>query len=317
MTCFLRSLASLGSFATLLVACSAGLSDGSSSESRTRLTPRTVHDDVVASCRNIATSICGRLAECSAGTLTEIFGTRPDCEDAVLGSCVLVYDGPGAAATVAPCDASSVSCEKMRGLFSAGAIGEFPADVLVHECPITPGRFADGESCLRHGDCEGRACATTSGSCGVCRSAGIEGAECRWTTECATGLRCAGRRCVVPRLAGEPCNDGLECAWGSCIAGVCTPHVAADEPCDEEGPLCDRGLALACAPDRTCKPFTVDLDGDGSCDRLVFSSPDASQKVCPWRVEESYRPPCDASKRCPSPSDTCVNGRCTRGCSAS
>lgn len=73
---------------------------------------------------------------------------------------------------------------------------------------------------------------------------------CSSDRDCAAGLRCRDRTCVLPRALGEACAAMDACAFGLlCTAGLCRPAsevfvVDEGQPCGAQmGPLCREGLS--------------------------------------------------------------------------
>jgi hypothetical protein len=161
---------------------------------------------------------------------------------------------------------------------------------------VDEGCTALGEACTRADQCEGSRCESIGGSM-VCTR------DCDPTTaipRCPIGFHCEETGCGMGRCApgegggvpdGEACSTAAECASFRCV------DVAGSMRC-----------ARACTPEGdACS--TVDLLcelGAGGCGDCI-----------PVELSTGPRPfgaPCDADAQCTS--TDCVDGFCTRACSA-
>jgi hypothetical protein len=179
-------------------------------------------DDVEAPCGNLTT--CGRLSACRApADVGEACVENADCR----AELFCADDSK----TCATRPAEGASCG--NGVICGVGLG-CDADGGSGTCAALP---TSGEPCLfgERGPflcAEGLACRD-----GVCGALPNEGEACAGLDTCAAGLGCSfeatGSVCVVPRGAGEPCQNNQACrADHHCApSGSCAPDVAPGETC--------------------------------------------------------------------------------------
>ena len=108
--------------------------------------------------------------------------------------------------------------------------------------------------------CDGQgACVIDTQSCtpGVCSAKGCT-TSCANPDECATKI-CNNKVCELPQKLGVACADGVQCASGFCVDGVC-----CDSACDD---TCGSCLgARTGLEDGSCGPVKAGEDPDDDCD---------------------------------------------------
>ena len=243
-------------------------------------------------CAPSAATICEHAQSCSPYLFDHIYTSVATCTALFTALCVDRYRGEGAATEIADCSAavSSVSCDRL--FVPILLLGYDVQSELLSSCPVTPGRFADGERCLRDGDC-----AT---------------GRCAWHGECG--------KCVPPRPVellelGQACTTDEACLSRWCAAGKCSPPAKLGEACGDQP--CDLLGGLTCGSDLKCRPVeTVHVgwpcswfeycDVGASCepdDQFSFSGNGTCKKLPSAGVGE----PCTFG--C-SPQLRCVSGSC-------
>ncbi|MFI5300093.1 MAG: hypothetical protein ACHREM_18555, partial [Polyangiales bacterium] len=229
-----------------------------------------------------------------------------DCSYTSPAYCVgKICTGPGAVG--APCVGfeSCVSGYCVAGTCTSGALGQpcaaatdcapaatYPCNTLTSRCDSGP---KAGVSCIWDSDCalaascvEGFCCnSPCSGpgfSCSSCRATqtgGTDGtcasvtsiskcASCTTDTDCdfTAHAYCAGTTCTLAGANGAPCTATDQCAWGSCVSGVCFA-VAIGQPCtantDCVGGICMTGVCCdTVCGDSLCYACTAAMKGSGS-----------------------------------------------------
>jgi hypothetical protein len=217
-------------------------------------------------CASSGAAICARAEECSPFWFGQFYTSVATCRAVFTAACADRYVGTGAAPSIADCSAkiASLTCEE---LLDPVVVTTLDPAVMIASCPVTPGAFALGASCLRDGDCSTGHCAAGKGdACGTCdtppapRALRQLGEECTDSYGCAS-LTCAGGQCVESAKLGEPCGEARAC---DLLAGLtcgsdsrCRPFGVAPvgHPCSEG--YCETGSACDLttnADDWTCKP---------------------------------------------------------------
>lgn len=118
------------------------------------------------------------------------------------------------------------------------------------KCIVPP---VAGEACTQAGKC------APDSTCnnGVCQAPRSDGQSCNQTSECGPKSWCADWVCRPIPYPGEACvvsQGQAACAFGRCIAGICSERAQAGEACSEPGDCaagadCKDGL---CAPQDRC-----------------------------------------------------------------
>lgn len=243
-------------------------------------------------CAASAATLCEHARSCSSFLFDRVFTSVATCAASFTEQCVDQYRGEGTATEIADCSAavSSVSCERLLMPITLGYYES--RDLLSRSCPVTPGRFGDGERCLRDGDC-----AT---------------GRCAWQGECG--------KCVAPRPPvelvdlGQPCTANGACLSRWCAAGRCSPPAELGEACGERP--CDFLGGLGCGSDQKCRSFDTvpvgqecswlfDLCGAGAV--CESNEPFGLDWRCKKLPSAGPGEPCTFG--C-SPQLSCVSGRC-------
>ena len=268
-----------------------------------------------ASCAESAQALCARAQTCSPLLVEAYFGSFGLCATEVAAACEAMYSGPGSSPAPASCAAAAVACEDL-----AQPTPFITAAGLMRVCPMTPGAFAEGASCLEDGDCVSGACNRFADCsrqpcqypCGRCLGApATEGQSCDVPVRCGPGLLCGSpfppptvgmqrRVCVRARHLGEACSETAQCASENYIA-ACAPNSSAtgtsDTVCVERdrpeiggagapcpsGKGCALAKGLACGSDHTCAALALVGVGSACTDAPFGFSP---------------APTCDATSRC-------------------
>jgi hypothetical protein len=195
------------------------------------------------------------------------FGARAQCESEVAQACESDYDGPSGN-DAPPCDATGVSCSAMVQSVLDGGNGSLPAipsityaaslgAALAAFCPLTPGRSATGEPCLRHGDCASGLCVGSASACGRCAPTPRGGDPC--DAGDATSLR------------GGRCAPTLACAGGHCTADLPPGGGRGPEGTTCHGSYdCDVFAGLVCDGTQRCRPFVLAGDGEACTGDVPF-----------------------------------------------
>jgi hypothetical protein len=265
-------------------------------------------DAANAACQDSARALCARAAGCAATYMQFVFGSVAQCEKQVTAACNARYIGPGAAESPQSCAtaASAVPCEEIADLENM-----FFEQPLIASCPVTPGRFADGDACRADGDCQSGYCLsqidcrTTPcvAGCGRCTPRSDAGGPCSGNHGCNAGLRCVAGgggdppgRCRRFPHVGEPCGAAAgQCAGGGyttyCDATTSICMQFATSGAGQEGASCytpeDCFIAqgFGCSAAKTCTKQNIAALGS-SC----------SDKAGPFgAAPETF---CDANGRC-------------------
>lgn len=147
------------------------------------------------------------------------------------------------------------------------------------------------QACDATGACLLFAAGTDDTPCGsfACSGSGTCLTSCTGDSQCVNGARCVdGGVCADVKSPGETCNDGIECASGNCVDGVCCDTACAG--------ACD-SCALAGSAG-VCTPVPSGSIGTPACAAYVCNG---QTGTCPTS--------CSATADCASTS-YCVNGTC-------
>ena len=206
-------------------------------------------EDYQKACADFANSACERSLDCSSPTGT---ATPSDVATCVRISTAHCTRRALAKRPVAPASALSACAAAIRSM----TCDEYGAQ---NGCPY-PGPLADGDPCLNPDECASGSCDlpgvnAASSLCGRCRAAPKEGDPC--TTGCgsapdllcypdSTGAGHCGRMPGDGEACGNgPCQDGLICYQGRCVATTALPG----DPCDPSaGVYCDTWRSDYCDP---------------------------------------------------------------------
>ena len=198
----------------------------------------TVHEASTSAqdaCASSGAAICSRAQACSPFWFGQFYTSLATCSAVFTAKCLDRYVGAGAAPSVVDCSAKigSLTCEE---LLDPVVVTTLDPAVMIASCPVTPGAFALGASCLRDGDCStGHCAAAKGGACGTCDVPPV-----------ARALR----------KIGEECTDSSECASLTCSGSQCVENAKLGEPC-AAGRSCDLLGGLTCGSDSKCRPFGV------------------------------------------------------------
>jgi hypothetical protein len=193
------------------------------------------------------------------------------------------------------------ACSKAAECSSGTCCAKPSGAVCASSCPAVP-----DDSCTTGQDClSGICCPRFAGNPACSSEPCAPLPECLGDTDCRFGKVCVTQKCEdppPPKLPGEACKIGTECASGSCVADVCRGTAGEHEDCTidadcEARRLCckstsddesycgelDRGCAGsigdACESDFQC------IDGDCNvdfCSKACTSNAECG--VSPWGV---------------------------------
>jgi len=242
-------------------------------------------------CASSGAAICTRARECSPFWFGQLYTSLETCSAVFTAKCLDRYIGEGAAPSIADCSEKigSLTCQE---LLDPVVVTTLDPSVLIDACPVTPGAFALGASCLRDGDCSTGHCATSKAdACGTCDEPPAPRAL---------------------RKIGEECTDSYGCASLTCAAGQCVENAKLGEPCSEAR-SCDLLAGLTCGSDSRCRPFGVAPVGhpcsEGYCETgsACDLTTNANDWTCKPRPTAGVGEPCTAG--CASEL-TCTDGTC-------
>ena len=266
-------------------------------------------------CTDYVTAFCSRYETCSPYWFGRQYGDDATCRARNLIGCAGQFTANGATWTSAGLEAcaASIPTAKCEDLILLGR--------LPPSCTPSPGTLADGAGCAFDSQCAGRVCLFGDfGSCGACATISPAGAICVDSTECASGMVCAGSSspgaCTPYVLEGGSCSDApcapwLSCQNGTCgkpeqVGGACSSNPDAFDPCDTfAGILCDNVSMMCIAP-------VVDTTNQSCADHSIC----AASYVC--TTSGGCAPPIKEGDDCavlsgPAclPPSRCDNGLCT------
>lgn len=273
-------------------------------------------------CAESAQALCTRAQTCSPMLVPAYFGSFALCASEVAAACEATYSGPGSGdAPSCATAAAVVACEDL-----AQPTPFITATGLVKLCPVMPGAFAEGASCLEDGDCASGACNRIADcsqqpcvyGCGRCLGPpATEGQSCDPPVRCAPGLVCGflsprapvaaqARVCTRAARLGQACSETEPCAGGAFMT-ACVPTSKATGPSESvcvdrdrpeiggAGAPCSSGTSCALAEGLSCGP-------EHSCAPLVLAGVGSACTDAPFGF--STAPTCDATGRCAN--GTCV-----------
>jgi hypothetical protein len=187
---------------------------------------------------------CSWFQRCKAADFGPAYGSVDDCVLLLVHTgCTRLYGLPGQTWTeddVRSCGETMVNAP--CACFWSGGV-----------CSEQLGTLPEDAVCGAFSQCASGYCAGASGPrCGTCRPKPGLGESCP-TGVCDEGLQChyPDRHCVVPKSAGEACNDNNECARAqvlTCISGLCAPPLQEGDNCSNNDDDClwiDVGLTCS------------------------------------------------------------------------
>ncbi len=231
-------------------------------------------------CAPSGAAICNRARDCAPFWFDRLYTSIATCTAVFTEKCVDRYRGEGAATKIADCSAAvgSLSCEE---LFDPVVITYLDPGGMIASCPVTPGIYADGERCLRDGDCTTGHCSWAAGSCGKCAAPGAPPAL---------------------RKTGEACTSDGECASRWCSNGACGKVAKLGEACADRP--CDLLAGLTCGSDARCRPFGT----------IPVGRPCMDFDLCDVGSTCVSSPKSSNSGTCEPSASAGVGEDCTRGC---
>ena len=143
---------------------------------------------------------------------------------AIDAACGAVFSGTGAKDSMC---ATDIDCQQGKGLHcvihmadqTAGDAGELMGTCQV-PVSVNGGDLCDApeDQCVEHYHC-----ATTSS----CLRNIASGLPCSNVDPCDTGLLCSGGKCIAKSPAGTACTVAAECADGMCVPVTGSPNICA------------------------------------------------------------------------------------------
>lgn len=209
-------------------------------------------------CADYSASLCNKASQCAAGIVDEVYGDTTTCIDRASSQCeqALALNDTGDTPDFV---------DRCAKAYDAVSCSDAFDNNLPAACKRTTfGKVGDGGACGTDGQCMSGVCQTTlTTGCGICIEPVAVGAACKATSDCQAGLVCAaatssGAVCVAPAGEGQtcstttlpivPCQSGLLCNGGSCVAPL-----AAGSACDPSPgkSLCDGASGYYCNSKQT------------------------------------------------------------------
>lgn len=259
--------------------------------------------NVPASCADMATRACERLASCEPFRFGNDYGDAEACHSMLAGICDHFAEAER------PLDMAA--CLAAMDAPHCAAIAAYAGLPVV--CRLPPGAAAGGVECGSDGDCRSLAC-SKKGACGECTERGAVGAACSKADECDIGLVCNLGSCAAPAAPGDACdlmNDNRCPAGTFCVDEVCKSNGAAGDAC---GLLqtCNAGLGFVCR-NTECIKLAVAAEGE-ACGSAAPDTACGAGLVCAGSAEE---PVCvrrhPVGEACSSRAECLVPLSCTDG----
>jgi hypothetical protein len=271
-----------------------------------------------------AGSACNVGADCTSGRCEQSLCVEASCADGVQNAGEAAVDCGGSCPARCPvgtgCDGdadceSGTFCAPTTRLCTDGSCqdgaqsdGELLTDCGGADCPGCP----EGSPCLEPSDCESRVC--VGGVCGVasCTDGLSSGTE--------SGVDCGGDDTACARCSdGDACNDGSDCASGTCEANRCVScqdsaenGTETDTDCGGPNAACPRcGTGAGCIIGDDC---TSDSCDSGLCVAVSCSDDlqngSESDTDCGGQSPDCRR--CSSGESCVTGAD-CASQVCSSG----